>query len=224
MIIKAKPISTFWMEWAGEITTRFFRSRFNKMVINGVEIKPDHSYLLMCNHFSFMDGFLAIYITLRAIHKKRALKGFYMMVLKKQMQKHWWLKYIGAFSIAPHSRTVEESLAYASEILSKPGNLLLFYPQGNLESSHIRHIVFKDGITQIVPKIKGDCQLIWSSNIIEYFESVKPSVYYNMLDCGTNHNFDFEKLQQKVNAHHKQAIKKNFRFTEEPQAVIAEDS
>ena len=132
------------------------------------------------------------------------------------MQKHKWLKYLGAFSIAPGSPSMEESLNYAAEILSKPGNLLLYYPQGNLESAHIRYIEFKDGLSLIVPKIEGNCQLIWCSIIMEYFESTKPSVYYNMLDCGTNNDFDFDVIKEKVNKHHLQAIKNNIRFTKEP--------
>jgi len=216
MIIKAKPFPGFVIEWAAIIATRMFRRRFNKMIINEMPIKPGHSYILMCNHFSFLDGFLAIYLCLNGIHKRQALNGFFIMSLKKQMQKHKWLKYLGAFSIAPGSPSMEESLNYAAEILSKPGNLLLYYPQGNLESAHIRYIEFKDGLSLIVPKIEGNCQLIWCSIIMEYFESTKPSVYYNMLDCGTNNDFDFDVIKEKVNKHHLQAIKNNIRFTKEP--------
>ncbi|HEY2583134.1 MAG TPA: 1-acyl-sn-glycerol-3-phosphate acyltransferase [Mucilaginibacter sp.] len=216
MIIKAKPLPNVVLEWSAIITSWFIGRRFNKMIINEIPVKPGHSYILMCNHFSFLDGFLAIYLSLNGIHKRQTLTGFYIMSLKKQMQKHWWLKYIGAFSIVPGSPSMEESLSYAAEILSEPGNLLLYYPQGNLESAHIRHIEFKDGLSHIVPKIEGNCQLIWCSVVMEYFESTKPSVYFNMLDCGTNHDFDFETLKEKVNKHHLQAIKNNIRFTKEP--------
>src|SRR6185437_4772064 len=145
MIIKAKPFPIKMLEWMAVTAVRLFRRRFNKMIINDVQIKPNHSYLLMCNHFSFLDGFLAVYLCLKGIHTKQPLKGFYIMSLKKQMQQHWWLKYIGAFSIVPGSKSSEESLDYAAEVLNTPGNLLLFYPQGNLESSHVREIEFKDG-------------------------------------------------------------------------------
>lgn len=215
MIIKAKPLRPIFLEWGAIIATRFFRKRFNKMIINEAEIKPGHSYILMCNHFSFMDGFLAVYLSLYGFHKKKPLSGFYIMSLKKQMEKNWWLKYIGAFSIVPGSRSAAESLSYAAELLSKQGNLLLFYPQGNLESQYVRNIEFKDGLATIVSQIKGDCQLIWCSILTEYFESTKPSVYFNLLDCGTNHEFDFEALKDKVNKHHQQAIQNNIRFTKE---------
>lgn len=215
MIIKAKPFPIKVLKWMAIIATWLFRRRFNKMIIKEAEIKSGHSYLLMCNHFSFLDGFLAVHLCLKGIHTKQPLTGFYIMSLKKQMQQHWWLKYIGAFSIVPGSKSSEESLDYAAEILNTPGNLLLFYPQGNLESSHVREIEFKDGVSQIVPKITGDCQLVWCSILMEYFESTKPSVYFNLLDCGTNRGFDFEALKEKVNEHHRQAIQSNIRFTKE---------
>lgn len=216
MMIKPQPFSIKLLERAARAASWITRRRFNKMTINEADIKPGHSYLLMCNHFSFWDGIWAIYLTLNGIHKQQPVTGFYIMSLKKQMEKHWWLKYIGAFSISPGPRSVEESLTFAAEILSTPGNLLLFYPQGNLESSHVRHIEFQQGIAAMVPKIKGNCQLLWCSIFTEYFESLKPSVYFNMLDCGTNHQFDFALLKQNVNEFHVQAMKGNFRFTEEP--------
>lgn len=131
------------------------------------------------------------------------------------MQKNRWLRYCGSFSVEPGKVSIRESFAYAAEQLAEPGNLLLFFPQGNLESCHIRSIKFQEGIAEIIPLIKGNCQIIWTSNIIEYFESLSPSVYFNMLDCGTNHNFDFDTLKQQVNQHHLQSIKQNIRFTDE---------
>ena len=37
-----------------------------------------------------------------------------------------------------------------------------------------------------------------------------------MLDCGTNHDFDFEALKKKANEFHLKAIQRNIRYTEEP--------
>ncbi len=190
--------------------------RFNKMVISPVEIKPGHSYLLMCNHFGFLDGFLAYYICFKYIDQHQKIKGLYTMSVKKQMEKNWWLKYLGSFSVQPGAWSVGESLAYAAEKLNEPGNVLLYYPQGNLESNYIRHIELKDGIAGIVQQIKGKCQLLWSSNLLEYFESTRPSVYYNLLDCGEAANFNFDALKQQVNDFHLKSIKNNFRFTQEP--------
>ncbi|CAN5323974.1 hypothetical protein BH09BAC6_BH09BAC6_31890 [soil metagenome] len=215
MIIKSKPLPVILIKFALFFLALFLRPRFNKMVIKGVDIKPRHSYLLMCNHFSFLDGFFSLYLCFKAIDKRQPVKRVYIMSVKKQMQKKPWLKYFGSFSVDPGKRSVNESLEFAAEKLSEPGNILFYYPQGNLESSHIRHIVFQDGVYEIITRIKGNCQLLWSSNITEYFESTKPSVYFDMLDCGTNHQFDFEALKLKVNQHHLRSLKSHVRFTKE---------
>jgi 1-acyl-sn-glycerol-3-phosphate acyltransferase len=200
---------------AGYLVERVLKSRLNKLVINPIEIKPGHSYILLCNHFGFGDGFLGFYLAWKVILKQGQMKRLYIMSVKKQMQKNRWLRYCGSFSVEPGKVSIRESFAYAAEQLAEPGNLLLFFPQGNLESCHIRSIKFQEGIAEIIPLIKGNCQIIWTSNIIEYFESLSPSVYFNMLDCGTNHNFDFDTLKQQVNQHHLQSIKQNIRFTDE---------
>lgn len=216
MIIKSKPLPLFLLKVGGYLLTQILRIfYFNKLIIRPVEIKSNHSYILSCNHFSFVDGFLGFYLAYQVLIKKGNMKRLYIMTLKKQMELNWWLKYLGSFSVEPRKLSVRESLAYAAEILNEPGSLLLFFPQGNLESCHIRTIQFQDGIAEIAPQIKGKCQLLWSSNIIEYFESIRPSVYFDMLDCGTNEDFDFERLQEEVNRHHKESIKQNIRFTKE---------
>ncbi len=216
MIIKSKPLPYFLLKFAAGLLGIFFKWRFNKMVIRETPVKPGYSYLLMCNHFSFLDGFLGFYLCNKVLMKEHGMKRLYIMSVKKQMEKNPWLRYMGSFSIEPGRYSIAESLAYAAEILAEPGNLLLFFPQAKLESSHIRQIKFEEGIAHIVPKIKGNTQLIWSSNLIEYFESTRPSVYFDMKDCGTNHDFDFDNLQKTVNLHHRAAIESLFRYTKEP--------
>ncbi|MEO6151205.1 MAG: 1-acyl-sn-glycerol-3-phosphate acyltransferase [Mucilaginibacter sp.] len=215
MILKSKPLSPFMFKLLARLLGWHFKRRFNKMVIKDIPIKPNHSYILMCNHFSFLDGFWAYYLCDKVLWKPNRMRRLYIMSLKRQIELNWWMRYTGNFSIEPRKKSMLKSFEYAAEMLSQPGSLLLFYPQAHLESSHIRHIHFEEGLYEIVTKIKGDCQLIWCSNIIEYFESVKPSVYMNMLDCGTNRDFDFDKLKLKVNEFHKEALARTVRYTKE---------
>ncbi|WP_233496710.1 lysophospholipid acyltransferase family protein [Mucilaginibacter hurinus] len=193
----------------------YFKWRFNKLVIREADIKPNHSYILMCNHFSFLDGFWAYYLCNKLLWKPDGMKRLFIMSLKRQIELNWWMKYTGNFSIEPRKKSMLESFDYAAEVLSEPGSLLLFFPQANLESCHVRNIDFQDGLYEIVTRIKGNCQLIWCSNIVEYFESIKPSVYMNMLDCGTNRDFNFEELKLKVNQFHKEALARTVRYTKE---------
>ncbi|MGN6180736.1 MAG: lysophospholipid acyltransferase family protein [Mucilaginibacter sp.] len=216
MIIKSKPVSPFIFKLGTAIIGLVFKRKCNKLVIEPFEIKPDHSYILMCNHFSFWDGFWAACLCRKIFFKKGGMQRLYIMSVKKQMEKNKILRYMGSFSVEPGKRSITESFDYISEVLSQPGNLLLFYPQGNLESAFIRHIKFDEGLYEIVTRITGNCQLVWSSNLVEFYESFKPSIYSQMLDCGTNHDFDFDALKQKVNTFHLESIKKLVRYTNEP--------
>ena len=217
MIIKAKPIPFFIFKWGASFMIWLFRPRFNKLIIKKTAIYANHSYMLMSNHIGFWDGFWACYLSLNGIHESGNIKGFYVMILEKQLQKNMFLRKFGCFSIAPGKVSISESLDYAAEVLNTPGNLLLMYPQGNLESQHVRHLVVKEGISEIIHRITGNCQLIWSSNFVEYFESFKPSVYFHMVDCGTSKDFQLQEFSQKINQHHYTCMQKQFRFTDEPQ-------
>ena len=215
MIIKPKLLPLWFLNLCFSVMSWFLERWFNKLVIREVASKPAHSYLLMCNHFSFWDGFWATYLCWRTLRKQHQLNRIYIMVMKKQMQMNPWLRYFGCFSVSPGRASVNESVAYAAELLNTPGNVVLMYPQGNLESNHVREIVMNDGIAHIVSRVQGPCQLLWSSNLVEYFESLSPSVYFDMLDCGIREEFNLLELSWKINAHHREAVKRQFRFTEE---------
>jgi len=216
MIIKSKPLPPRTFRFLTWLLAGFFNRLCNKIIIDDVPIKPGHSYLLMCNHFSFWDGFWAGYLCKKVFFKKDGMQRLYIMSVKKQMEKNTWLRYMGSFSVDPGKRSITESFEYAAEMLSQPGNLLMFFPQGNLESIYVREMQFDEGLYEIVTRIKGNCQLIWCSNFIEYFESIFPTTYASMLDCGTNNDFDFETLKQKVNEHHRASMEKNVRYTINP--------
>lgn len=219
MIIKSRPVSPFVFKLGTWIIRLVFKMKCKNLVIEPFEIKPNHSYILMCNHFSFWDGFWAACICRAVFFKKSGMRRLYIMSVRKQMEKNKMLRYLGSFSVEPGKRSITESFDYAAEMLDQPGNLLLFYPQGNLESAFIRHIKFDEGLFEIVTRIKGNCQLVWSSNLVEFYESFKPSIYSRMLDCGTNHDFDFEALKKKVNTFHLDSIKKLVRYTNEPEGM-----
>lgn len=178
------------------------RKAFNVMRYNHINIKPNHSILLLCNHFSWWDGFWAGWLTDQYLHR-----DFYIMMQEDHLESRKWLGYMGGFSINRQSKEVINSLNYAAELLNKPCNLVTVFPQGALMSNHSEDIHIEKGIGHIIKKIKGDCQIIYYSAFIEYFESLKPSVYFHLLDCGTNRDFDFEQLKTAISTHHRRALK-----------------
>ena len=122
-----------------------------------------------------------------------------MMIQEDQLQQRKWLARLGSFSINRTSRDMLVSMQYAANQLDDANNAVVVFPQGSLQSNHCREIKLERGISYLIKNIKGDCQLIYASVLIDYFESFKPTAYFHLLDCGTNHDFEFGKLQTQIN-------------------------
>ncbi|TFF40962.1 1-acyl-sn-glycerol-3-phosphate acyltransferase [Mucilaginibacter psychrotolerans] len=179
------------------------RKAFNRLVVlNKVEPKPGHSVLLLCNHVGWWDGFWANYLGYR--HLKRKV---YVMMQEDHLQARMWLSYCGGFSISRSSREMVKSLQYAAGVLDDAENLVIVFPQGELISNHTTEIKVEKGIERLIKNIKGPCHIIYSCALIEYFESLKPSVYFHLLDLGVAGELSFDELTDKINTFHKQALK-----------------
>jgi len=178
------------------------RFRFNKIKIPPFKPKEGHSVLLFCNHFSWWDGFFAGYLTYW--HIKR---NYYVMMQHDQLDTRKWIRWLGGFSINRSSREAIKSLQYAAQLLSTPENLVTVFPQGALYSTQTKEIVVERGIEILLKNIKGPCQIVYSCVLTDYFESLKPSLFYHLFDCGVVGETSFEELTQKINTFHQQALK-----------------
>ncbi len=180
---------------------RILRSFKELQLYNQIELKPNHSVLLLGNHFSWWDGFLTAYLG-HFIFKKK----LFTMMQEDHLQKRMWLRRLGSFSISRTSRDMLQSMQYAATQLNWPENLVTVFPQGSLESNHSTEIRIEKGISYLIKNIKGNCQIVYCAVLIDYFESFKPTAYFHLLDCGTNHDFNLEKLNRQVNDFHRKAL------------------
>lgn len=203
-----KPASTEWTKRLYHtIESRWIlRRKFNKIQVHEVELKPNHSILLLQNHISWWDGFWGSYLCYEYF-----LKHFHVMVQEDQLKKFPFFRYKGAFSIKKRSRDVFESLSYAAELLNDPQNLVLMFPQGRLQSMHVTNIEFEQGVFRMMKEIKGPCQVIYCASVIEFMESFKPNVYLHLLDCGVSSEMDLKALPEKVSIFHREALQKQVR-------------
>ena len=190
------------------VLKRILAKRFNNIIVDEIPIRKDHSVLLLCNHFSWWDGFLAGHLIDSYFHK-----NFHIMMQEDHLAKRKWLRNLGGFSIKKSSRESLKSLQYAAELLNDSQNSVVLFPQGALNSMHCEPIDLAKGYEYLIKNIKGDCQIIFAANVMDYFESFKPSVHMSLLDCGTNHSIDFEKLPGLINAHFTSAKKKQIRLS-----------
>lgn len=200
-MIPARRVALF-SNWFAVYMRFRMRMFFNRLVVTPFKPKEEHSVLLLCNHFSWWDGLWGNYLAYW--HLKRKL---YIMMQEDHLQKRMLLNLFGGFSINRSSREMVKSLQYASGLLDNPENLVVVFPQGALISNHTEEIVVERGIEILIKNIKGPCQIVYSCALIDYFESLKPSVFFHLFDCGLAGENSLAELTEKINTFHRQALK-----------------
>lgn len=183
-----------------------FPRKFNKINVQKIEIRRDHSVLLLQNHFSWWDGFFGSYLAYKVLHK-----SYHVMVQEDQLRKHWYFRYKGAFSIRKKSRDIIESINYAAEQLNDPKNMVMIFPQGGLQSMHTDDIKIENGVYKLIDSVHGPCQIIYCAAVVDFLESFKPSVTFHLLDCGNASDIQPTQLEQMINDFHKNALQYGIR-------------
>lgn len=200
-MIPARRVKLF-SNWFAVYMRYRMRRAFNRLVVKPFTPKPGHSVLLLCNHFSWWDGLWGNYLAYW--HLKRDL---YIMMQEDHLQKRMLLNLFGGFSINRSSREMIKSLQYAAGLLNNPENLVVVFPQGELISNHTTEIKVEKGIERLIKNIKGPCQIVYNCALIDYFESLKPSVFFHLYDCGVAGEVSIDELIEKINTFHQHALK-----------------
>lgn len=172
--------------WFFNLYADFFLKRaFREINIFGENNIPDSSMLIISNHFSWWDGFIQLYLNNRVLHKK-----FHVMMLEYQLKKFMILNKAGAFSVKKNSRDIIQSLKYSEEILSDKKNLLLIFPQGEIQTLYTEYFKFEKGIEKLMKK--EEACLIFNVNLIDYFSYKKPglNIYYKVYPVNENIGID----------------------------------
>ncbi len=147
------------------------RKNFRKMQIIHDLDPGKEPVLLIANHFSWWDGFIAQRVNNLVFKRK-----MHVMMLEEELHKRPFLRKLGAFSIRKGSRGALESLHYASEILTRPQNLLLLFPQGRFESTHRYPVNFEKGWFRILEKAPANTRVVFMASLCDYFEYRKPAL------------------------------------------------
>ena len=159
-----------------------FWNRYIKYIIHadfkGIHIsrKPqislDKSVLVLSNHFSWWDGFFVWQLNRMLLNKK-----YHVMMLEEQLKKNSFLRTAGAFSIdRSNMRKAITSLNYAAELLEDSGNMVLMFPQGQIESQHVNKPSFRSGVVRIAQKVTAPFDIVFCINLIDYFSDRKPII------------------------------------------------
>lgn len=164
---------------------RIMRKHFASIHLCGEPQTWNKPVLLVSNHISWWDGFWALYLN-QKVFKKR----FHVMMLEEQLRKHRYFNYCGAYSVAKKSRSIIESLAYTNELLADAGNMVLYFPQGEIQSMHVREFSFEKGLTKVLEQQNNKFELVFMAAVCDYFSNKKASLwlYYKTINLRTDSN------------------------------------
>jgi len=204
-----KPSHSKFYQWFFNHYFNFILKRhFREIkVISNIEI-DDRSILLVPNHFSWWDGFIAWYLNKNHLNKK-----FHLLMLESELSKHKFFTKLGAFSISKTSRGLYDSLIFAANLVKEQGNVLVFYPQGKLFSQHHMTLEFAKGIERILQD-KPNCRVIMAANLVDYYSYKKPSLSIYLNEYIYDGSFNLTQFQFAYNMFLKQSIHqqdKNFK-------------
>ena len=183
----------------------FFRLRmklaFTRLIIHGKFHDAGKPVLLLQNHFSWWDGYWSYFLSKTFFNRK-----FHVMMLEEQLAKRIFINWCGAFSVRRKSRSAIESLNYAADLLDQPGNLVCLYPQGEIQSQHVKPIRFERGAAWLLKNKNCPIDIYFCCCLLDYKNKPKPVVNMYLKNyAGSSETAD---LELAYNTFHAECIKR----------------
>jgi 1-acyl-sn-glycerol-3-phosphate acyltransferase len=148
------------------------RRNFKEVIITGLLEEKNLPVLLVSNHLSWWDGFWAMYLNLKLLHRK-----FHFMMLEEQLRRYSFFINTGGYSVRKGSRSVIESINYTKKLLVDNKNMVLLLPQGKITSIYDQSLKFEKGLEHILKEVNGKVQIVFMANLVDYFSNEKPTLY-----------------------------------------------
>jgi 1-acyl-sn-glycerol-3-phosphate acyltransferase len=127
---------------------------------------------VIANHFSWWDGLFVNFVNMKKFKRK-----FNFMMLEEQLEVYKFFRNLGGYSIKKNSRSMIETFKYTGELLRDNSNLVLMFPQGEIQSLHMSEFIFEPGIDRILGKVENEIQMLFIANLVDYFSKPKPTLY-----------------------------------------------
>jgi len=197
-MIKARH-KPFYVWLFNQYTRIMLKKHFHEVNINSDVRLRNIATVIIANHFSWWDGFFVVHINYRMFHKK-----FHVMMLEEQLKKHRILSKAGAFSVTRKKRSVLESIDYCISLLDDPENLLLFYPQGEIQSSYHFPVKFEKGLLNILKGTNKEFQLVFLVVLTDYFSNKRPVINLNLTEFSGP--FSLSEIEKAYNSFMKECI------------------
>lgn len=168
-----KPAALFFFK---RYIHRLMKKRFHKIIHLGSipKFATTAGLLLTPNHISWWDGFFVDLF----IDKVLPGRKIHLMMLESQLKRYRFFSKVGAFSVNPGKpKSVVESLQYAGQKLADPGNVVVIYPQGEIESQMKSELTFQSGIQKTAEYSPSPFNLAPLFFKIYYGSEREPEVY-----------------------------------------------
>ncbi len=131
---------------------------------NGLVVSP--------NHFSWWDGFFIDFLM-----REKSNRKLHIMMLEDQLEKYWFFKKLGAFSISPGKAvSISRTVAYTKSLIQDKNNYVVIYPQGEIEPFDKPKLNLKPGLKIFLKDLKNETSVLPVAFKIQYDERSKPSV------------------------------------------------
>ena len=153
---------------------RLLKKSFSHFYIvnNPPEIPNDESLIITPNHVSWWDGFF-----IDKVHREFVRKNIHLMMLKEQLRRYWFFKFLGAFSInidrhSSHIQTVK----YIRNLTENCKNSVVIYPQGEIEAFERRPLSIKEGLKVFIGTENVKLKILPIGFKIHYYNEKFPAV------------------------------------------------
>ncbi len=199
-MIKAKH-NPFFIKFFRFYSRFMIERHFREVKIKGTYFEKERPVLLIGNHFSWWDGFIANYLN-NLIFRRR----FHIMMLEEQLEPRPFLNKAGAYSIRKKSRDIVESLNYTKGLLKDKNNIVVVYPQGEIQSLYNYPVKFQKGITSVLNDLKDEVDIVFMVALVDYFSHRKPALTLGLKVYKGGNASDTDEMQEAYNKFMKQMV------------------
>ncbi len=204
MILKAKHHSLVY-PFFKIYALRKIKKHFHDCTVIGNFEDKKTPLLVVANHLSWWDGFWIMQLNLKLLKRK-----FHFMMLEEQLRKYWFFTFTGGFSINKKGKSMLETIDYTAQLLNDSGNMVLLFPQGEIQSMHQQEISFEKGIEHIIRKTNKPIQVLFVVHLCDYFSNKKPSLFQYISSYAYS-NFSFTEFQHSYRQFYTQCINEQIR-------------
>lgn len=206
MILKARhhfliyPFFKWYSQW-------IINKTFHRVIVKGDFKDRNLPILLIANHLGWWDGFWVMMLNEKLLKRK-----FHFMMLEEQLSKHRILNYTGGFSVNKNSRSIIESLDYCTRLLRNSENMVLVFPQGEIESQHKHQFRFEKGIERVLKNLGNQpIQILFVSNLVDYFSYRKPTLAMNLKEAVLT-DYSSGEIENEFNKFHAECIENQLKM------------